>query len=280
MNRFDLKKVYLEITNLCNLNCSFCHGTTRPGKFLSPAEFELLADKLRGSTEYLYFHLMGEPLLHPELSALLEQAGCRGFRVNLTTNGVLLPETSDVLLSAPALHRVNISLQAWEANDLSVSVSDYIDRCAAFAKAAAARGILISLRLWNGGGAASRNSEILELLRDAFPAPWKPGRCNTVLADRVFLERGSKFDWPDISADETGTCFCRGLRDQIGVLCDGTVVPCCLDADGVLALGNLFSEDLDDILESPRARAIYDGFSRREAVEALCRRCGYAARFS
>ena len=274
------KKVYLEITNVCNLSCSFCHGTRRPARFLSPAEFDALTEKLTGSTEYLYFHLMGEPLLHPELGTLLTLAGRRGFKVNLTTNGVLLPKAAETLLSTPTLHRVNLSLQSWEANDPLLPLGDYIGRCADFAGAAADRGILISLRLWNGGGAETRNGEILTLLHDAFPGPWKPAQHNTVLADRVFLEYGSRFDWPDLSADESGACFCRGLRDQIGVLCDGTVVPCCLDAEGTLALGNLFTDTLEEILSSPRARAIYDGFSRREAVEALCRRCGYAARFS
>ena len=274
------KKVYLEITNLCNLNCSFCHGTHRPSRFLSPDEFEILTEKLTGYTEYLYFHLMGEPLLHPELSTLLSLAGRRGFHVNLTTNGALLNNASDTLLSASALHRINISLQSWEANVCSLSLQDYVNQCASFAKAAAACGIIVSLRLWNGGGAETRNEEILELLRCTFPAPWKTAQHNTVLSDRVFLEFGNIFDWPDAAADETGTCFCRGLRDQLGILCDGTVVPCCLDADGVLALGNLFDQELRDILESPRARSIYDGFSRREAVESFCRRCGYAARFS
>ena len=61
------------------------------------------------------------------------------------------------------------------------------------------------------------------------------------------------------------------------MLVDGTVVPCCLDSAGVLDLGNLFQQNLDEVLASPRARAIYDGFTRHKAVEPLCRRCGYAA---
>ena len=102
----------------------------------------------------------------------------------------------------------------------------------------------------------------------------------TGIVQGIFLEYGEKFDWPDPDAGEHSVSFCRGLRDHLGVLCDGTVVPCCLDADGTLALGNLFASDLHSILEGPRARAIYDGFSRRQAVESLCQRCGYAARFS
>ena len=273
------KRIYLEITNLCNLQCSFCHGTARPPRFLSPAEFDLLCGKLEGATDYLYLHLMGEPLLHPALAELLDIAGRHGFRVNLTTNGVLLHDAADTLLSAPALHRVNLSLQAWEANSGMGRLEDYVNQCADFARRAAAAGVLVSLRLWNGGGAEEKNGDILALLHEAFPAPWKQAQRNTVLTDRVFLEFGEKFDWPDADAPERGTAFCHGLRDHMGVLCDGTAVPCCLDADGALALGNLFTQSLDEILASPRARAIYDGFSRRMPAEELCRKCGYAAKF-
>ena len=273
------KKVYLEITNVCNLRCSFCPSTKRPARMLSVPEFELLTTRLQGQTKYLYFHLMGEPLLHPQLSEFLRIAGRKEFYVNLTTNGTLLDKAADVLLNAPALHRINISLQSWEANEENRPLFDYVNSCAAFAQCAAAQGILVSLRLWNGGGAEARNAEILELLHRAFPQEWEKAQRNEVLAPRVFLERGERFDWPAADAAETGTCFCYGLRDQIGILCDGTVVPCCLDAEGALALGSLLECDLDAILSSPRARAIYDGFSGRKAVESLCRRCGYAARF-
>ena len=273
------KRIYLEITNVCNLQCSFCHGTVRPPRFLSPAEFDLLCGKLEGATEYLYLHLMGEPLLHPALGKLLCIAAQHFFRVNLTTNAVLLPEAAQTLCSSPALHRVNLSLQAWEGNFGMGSLENYVNQCADFARRAAAAGVIVSLRLWNGGGAEEKNGEILSLLRTAFPGQWVQAQRNTVLADRVFLEFGETFDWPDIDAPERGTAFCHGLRDHMGVLCDGTAVPCCLDADGALALGNLFTQTLEEILASPRAQAIYNGFSRRIPSEALCRRCGYAARF-
>lgn len=273
------KRIYLEITNVCNLSCSFCPGTQRPAHFLTIEEFTHLAEKLRAHTEYLYFHLMGEPLVHPAPAELLAVAESCGFRVNITTNGTLLSERGSALLSAPAVHRVNISLQSWEANRLHVSLYDYVNSCAAFSRSAAARGILVSLRLWNGGGADTQNGAIIDILRSAFPPPWQQGQKNTVLSERIFLETANMFDWPDPDADEENVSFCRGLRDHIGILCDGTVVPCCLDSEGRLALGNLFNSTLDEILGSPRARAIYEGFSRRVAAEPLCRRCGYASRF-
>ena len=274
MKRF--RKVYLEISNRCNLRCSFCPGTRRiPGAMALP-QFRLLLEKLRPWTDYLYFHLMGEPLCHPNLGAYLALAGEMGFRVILTTNGTLLSRQQELLLNAPALHKVNISLHAFEANDLAVPFGKYLEDCFAYGRAAAGKKLTV-YRLWNEGGADTQNDEILAALREAFPEPWVREPRGTRIGDRVYLEYGEKFDWPDFTAPDLGEkCFCYGLRDQIGVLWDGTVVPCCLDHDGDIPLGNLLQEDLADILASPTAEAILEGFTQGKAVHPLCRRCGFA----
>ena len=275
-----LRKAYLEITNVCNLSCAFCPGTKRAPRFLTIDEFRLLAGKLRGHTEYLYFHLMGEPLLHPELEALLEIADALRFKIMLTTNGTLLPKRQELLVSAPAVHKVNVSLQSFEANE-GGKLEDYLAGCIAFAEAAAGAGKLCEFRLWNRGGWESMNPQIRAILAESFLEPWQKSRNGLRLAERIWLEPGARFDWPDLSLPSLGErCFCYGLRDQVGVLCDGTVVPCCLDREGGIPLGNLFVQDLEDIMSTDRARVVYDGFSRRQAVEPLCRRCGYARRFS
>ena len=277
MKRFQ--KVYLEISNICNLKCSFCPGTKRKPHILQQDAFSILLEKLRPWTDYLYFHLMGEPLLHPNLKEYLSQAGELGFRVILTTNGTLLHKQQEMLLASPGLHKLNISLHAFEANDLKVPFSQYLQDCFAFGKAAEGKKLVV-YRLWNQGGADEKNREILNVLEDYFPKPWVTERRGIRIGNRVYLEYGDKFDWPDLSAEDMGqNVFCYGLRDQIGVLCDGTVVPCCLDHDGELALGNLLTDTLDTILESPRAQAIYTGFQNRKASEELCRKCGYARRF-
>ena len=272
-------KVYLEISNLCNLSCSFCPGTKRQKRAMTEEEFAVLLPKLRPYTDFLYFHLMGEPLLHPKLGSFLALAHSAGFKVILTTNGTLLHERQELLLSSPGLHKVNISLHAFEANDLSVPFAEYLRRCLAFGKAAEGK-VLVSYRLWNSGGADELNDQIQETLKQYFPQNWVQERRGIRIGNRVYLEHGDKFDWPDLNAADGGAqVFCYGLRDQIGILCDGTVVPCCLDHEGDLALGNLFTQDLAEILETPRAKAIYEGFSNRNAAEPLCRRCGYARRF-
>ena len=272
-------KIYLEISNLCNLSCAFCPGTKRQKKALNEEEFSALLPKIRPYTDFLYFHLMGEPLLHPNLEQFLALAGDVGFKIILTTNGTLLPKQQEILLNAPALHKVNISLHAFEANDLAVPFEDYLSGCFTFGKAAEGK-ILIAYRLWNQGGQDEKNDDILAAMSKFFPKPWVQERRGTRIGERIYLEYGDKFDWPDLKAADGGEgVFCHGLRDQLGILCDGTVVPCCLDHEGDIALGNLFTQSMEEILESPRAKAIYDGFPQRKATEELCRKCGYARRF-
>lgn len=278
-----IRKAYLEITNICNLSCTFCHKTTRARRMLTEAEFETLTDRLCG-IEYLFFHLMGEPTLHPLLPRFIEIAKSKGFLPILTTNGSLLAQKGELLLENLP-YKISISLHAPAANSAFADGS-YLENCIDFAKKASEKGCFVALRLWNLGSAEEAENEvILAKLRAAFPNEWERVRRGNGyrLAHKLFLEWGDQFDWPDPFAPEVppdADLFCYGLRDQIGVLCDGTVVPCCLDADGNLALGNLFEDELADILSSPRAKAIYEGFSRRRAAEELCRRCGYARRFS
>ena len=277
MKRFN--KVYLEISNVCNLKCSFCPGTKRNLKIMSEAEFSALLPKLQPYTDYLYFHLMGEPLCHPNLERYLTLAGEYGFKVILTTNGTLLSKQQEMLLRSPALHKVNISLHAFEANDLAVPFEKYLQDCFAFGKAAEGKKLVV-YRLWNQGGADKQNQKILAFMEHYFPKPWVNGRKGIAIGNRVFLEYGDKFDWPDLSAQDGGDqVLCYGLKDQIGVLCDGTIVPCCLDHEGDIALGNLHHESMEDILNKNRTKAIFEGFRNGKATEELCRKCGYAKRF-
>lgn len=277
MKRF--RKIYLEISNICNLRCSFCPGTSRAKRSMSAEEFSSLLPKLQPYSDYLYFHLMGEPLRHPLLAQFLALAGEAGFKVILTTNGTLLKKQQEIMLNASALHKVNISLHAFEANDLNVPFAEYLQDCFAFGKAAQGQKLVV-YRLWNNGGANRENENILAQMAQIFPEPWTQTRRGIRLADGIYLEHGDKFDWPDLSAADGGDrVMCYGLRDQIGILCDGTVVPCCLDHEGDIALGNLFYEDMETILAKEKTQAIYLGFQKGKAAEELCRKCGYARRF-
>lgn len=277
MKRF--RKVYLEISNVCNLSCTFCPGTKRAPRIMTEEEFTYLLQKIQPWTDFVYFHIMGEPLCHPLLGRFLEIAQEIGMRVILTTNGTRIAVCSQTLLSSPALHKVNLSLHAFESNDKLDDFDRYLDDCFTFGKTADGEKIVV-YRLWNQGGNDRLNENILSKMECFFPKPWRQTRTGIGLAPRTFLEFGDKFDWPELTAPDYGeNRFCYALRDQIGVLCDGTVVPCCLDHDGDIPLGNLFHQSMDDIISSFAAKKLYKEFSDRKVTQALCRRCGYANRF-
>lgn len=274
-----LKKAYLEITNDCNMACSFCHGTCRPVRYMNEAEFLRAARELRPVTDYLYFHLMGEPLLHPQLIDFLSIANGMGYKVILTTNGSLLRERGCELIGREGLHKVSISLHAYEVNMMDMTLDEYLDSCFDFCEAASRGGIISVMRLWNAGGEDSLNPYILERMHGRFSGEWKQTYSGYRIDERLFLEWGERFEWPDKDADQCGANHsCYGLRDQVGVLSDGTVVPCCLDADGVINLGNIFTDSITDILASPRAAALAESFKKRNITEPLCTRCDFAKR--
>lgn len=271
-------KVYIEITNICNMNCSFCHGHKRPMKKMTMKEFDYILDKLKGQTEYIYYHLMGEPFTHPELPQFIKLAGEYGYKSIITTNGTLLKSRGDEVLSS-GVHKVNISLHSFEgAND--DAHAKYINELAEFSKKASEKGTIVVFRLWNKGCDGGRNQITFDLLKEKISGEWKENTRGIKIGHKIYLEWGERFEWPDENAEIKGDrFFCYGLKDQFGILCDGTVVPCCLDSDGVINLGNIFNQDIQSILNSQRARDIVDGFKCGVASEDLCKRCGYARRF-
>lgn len=278
-----LKRAYIEITNICNLVCSFCPGTKREKRMMSADEFRALAKKLRSRVGYLYLHVMGEPLLHPQLGEILAIAGELGYRVCITTNGTLVAKRGKDVLSASGLHKVSLSLHSMEGNGAG-ELRSYLEECWDFADTASKSGVICALRLWNIGGEDARNGEILAFLEEKLgesPLAHPQARIGSWrLADKLYLEQAERFDWPDLNAPERDTHFCLGMREQIAVLVDGTVVPCCLDHEGDVPLGNLFAQELDEIMASDRAKAMYEGFTRGCPSEELCRRCGFATRFN
>lgn len=279
-----LKKVYLEIGNICNRSCAFCPGCSRPAKLMSEEEFRIAASQAKTVSDFVYFHLMGEPLLHPDLSKFFCICKDIGLKVIITTNGTLLAEKGDILLGSDALHKVNISLHSFEANTRTEN-DNYFSECFSFAQKASAKGTITVLRLWNKDGDLpgmnTQNEEILLKMKRELQGEWKENTRGVRIREKLFLEWGERFSWPDLSLPElrkNGTCY--GLRDQVGILSDGRVVPCCLDKNGDITLGNVFDTPLAQILNSQRATAIRNGFCKNQYIEPLCRTCGYAGRFS
>ena len=276
-NKKPYSRVYVEITNICNKSCSFCKGTKRKPKMMGEEEFSLLLEKLSPLTDYLYFHLMGEPTVHPKLVRFIELARNAGYHPMITTNGTLLDSLGEKIIAA-GVYKVNISLHSFE-NGSKTDAESYLKSCIDFAKRAEESGVIVTLRLWNGGTGVD-NGIVIEELKQSFPCEWEENNRGARLSGRIFLEYADRFGWPDIEADALGAdVYCHGLSDHFAILCDGSLVPCCLDSDGIMTLGNAFEEDISDILSAQRARNIKEGFRRRNTDEPLCQRCPYARRF-
>ncbi|MFZ4616685.1 MAG: radical SAM/SPASM domain-containing protein [Rectinemataceae bacterium] len=313
-------KLFLEISSACNLSCSFCPPTSRRPEFMERDRFEFLLTRLSGFGDHLYFHLKGEPLLHPALGTFLAIAWERGFAVTLTTNGTLLGLQAKVLLGAPALRKLSVSLHSQVGLE---ELGEYWGGLSTFLDLHRVRPEFpLSLRLWNqvGGRLPAATGRLWELLGGRYPAlrSLDPGGNlprGLRLDEGVYLNPANQFEWPALrtpgrspaSGSDSGPGSespgrnapesvlrpgngssneirvvegrCHGLRTQLGILVDGRVVPCCLDSEGAMSLGNLREQPLGEILASPRARAIRLGFQRHRIVEELCQSCGYRKRF-
>ena len=274
-----MKNVYIEITNVCNLSCSFCPGHKRPPRFMSTAEFEEIIGKTDGNADNIFLHVMGEPLLHPELEEIIKIAdGMQGeTALKITTNGTLLAEKLPILLESKRLKTLCISLHSFEAN-CGGDFEKYIENCLDSAEKVGKTGKFAVLRLWNEGGLDSLNEKIFDLVKTRFPQEnWQKTRRGMRIGDHVFVEFGEKFVWPDggklpesIGDLETD---CHALLTQYAILCDGTVVPCCLDSNGEIPLGNIFEQTPEAILSSPRAKRMRDGIAAHKVTEKLCATC-------
>lgn len=288
-----IDRCYIEITNTCNLDCHFCPKHHRKRRQLSEEEFDLLTDRVRGKVCFLYFHLMGEPLLHPLLPQFVTMAREKEFKTVLTSNGTLLHRAMALLDTLP--HKIQLSLHSHESNARG-QLSEYMDQVMRFSTQAAGKGTCMVLRLWNQGGMDRENEEVMRLIEKYVPKPWKERPDGFRLCDNLYLEFDRKFEWPGgggkaASDDSDGKqeesdgkleaspskskqeYFCKALIKQIGVLSDGSLVPCCLDHDGDVILGNLFHQSLEEILASPRAQALVEGFRHHAATEPLCQSC-------
>ena len=278
MEKKKYSRVYVEITNICNRNCSFCPGTVRKKHKMTLSDFASVAESLRGVTDYIYLHVMGEPLTHPDLRRIIECATEKGFKCAITTNGSLLNERRDDIIGS-GLYKMNLSVHSFEDGEESDHLA-YLSSICDFATAACESGILVVLRLWNRGAEDTLNDRTLEFLKSRLDGEWKWGSRGARIRHKLHLEYGDRFEWPDMEAEDMGdSVFCYGLRDHFGILSDGRVIPCCLDREGEITLGNILDTPIEQILASERAENMLRGFDCRRASEELCRKCGYARRF-
>lgn len=262
------KKIYIEITNGCNLSCSFCIGNKRKIKFMSFDEFKIVLNKVRPYTDYLYFHILGEPLLHPEINKFIKYATDCGFNVNITTNGYMI----DKIKNNNSIRQINVSLHSF-SEKYGVSLNDYLSNI--FDTVLGFSDTYVSLRIWLDN---KYSDQIFNYIVSRFNLKNIDFKNfdKVKITDKIFMSKFHEFIWPDLSNSyysEDGKCY--GLIDHIGILSDGSVVPCCLDSVGGLCLGNIFDDSLDDILNSNRVVNMINGFKKNYKCEELCRHCSF-----
>ncbi len=271
-------RIYIEITNKCNLSCSFCKKSIRPLKEMSVSEFKEIISKVKDYTNTICLHVKGEPLIHSNLNEILKICDDNNINISLTTNGTLLKAKINELISHESLSKIHISLNA-EVNNL-----DYLN---GIFKAVSnfPQDKIIIYRLWaqKENKLDEKSTEIVEKLKEQY-------RLSTETVEKIKKEKNTKidinkyvdkdylFEWPTVSNDKTNG-FCEGLKSQLAILSNGTVTACCLDDDGIINLGNIFEEDLKDILEKDKTQKIIEGFRDNKCVEELCQSCYYKNRF-
>lgn len=295
------KSCYIEITNSCNLNCSFCPKTKRERRFMTPDEYKRIISEIKPFCNYVYLHLMGEPLLHPHLDKILKISEDEKIKTNITTNGTLLKSQTNVLLKASALRKVSISAHSFEANENGKDYDEYVSEVAEFAMKFSNAGKEVVIKFWNNDstnkhvrdskGKNALNEKMLGDLYDYFTKE----KANLLIKDKekylndfatkgnieilkhVYIQQGEKFEWPNQTTEGlTEELKCLGTVSQFGVLASGDIVPCCLDSEGVIKFGNVYNENFKDIIESERFKSFQDSIKRGLPPCALCKKCSFA----
>ncbi len=281
------KIIYIEITNICGLACSFCPPKPLPSKTMSLEFFQKILDEIKPYTNLIALHVMGDPFVLSNLREYLLVAHKNGFLVELTTSGFYMNNHSPSQILKAPLRQLNISLNAYNKNSTNISLDDYLNSIFLYIehKLKHNPSSFINLRVWNLDELESEarfNDEIFRRLREHFGVNLSDvsAKSSIRLAPKVLLHFDNYFEWPSLLSTQLSHAPCHGLSSQLAILCSGVVVPCCLDSDGVIALGDLNTQSLDDILSSDRAKAIKDGFKNGVAIEELCQKCSFKDRFA
>jgi radical SAM protein with 4Fe4S-binding SPASM domain len=258
---------------------------------MSGSTLESTLQEVRDYAERICFHVMGEPLQHPEFPAFIALAQKHSVPIEITTNGTLLNETAQEALLNPTVVQVNFSLQSFLDNFPDANPETYLKNIFSFCHRARnlRPDLYINLRLWNlsdAGSASALNELFFSRIEKEFSTTLNrnvdPGfKKSKNIVDRIYLHFDSRFEWPNPKSphlSEQGTC--HGVRSHIAIHADGKVVPCCLDKEANIVLGRLPEQSFVEIISGVRAEAMRRGFENGKLVEDLCQRCTYVQRFN
>jgi len=284
-------RIYIELTNVCGLSCSFCPTKELPNKEIDLDFFESIIRQAKHYTKEIACHVVGDPLTQSNLHEYLDIIHSHGLKGILTTSGYFLKKHSYDTLFHPCVKQINISLNSFNKNDTSLTFEQYITPVLALCQEKLKREeeCFINLRVWNLDEMMSEidfNNTLFEKLNDTFETAldlksiYKERPKSIRLASKLLVHFDNYFEWPSLKNKNYGHGTCQGLQSHVAILASGKVVPCCLDCDGIIELGDLHLDTLETILESKRSRAMLEGFKEGKAVEELCQKCSYKERFA
>jgi radical SAM protein with 4Fe4S-binding SPASM domain len=281
------QRIHIEITNICNLQCTFCPEVLRPKAIMELDPYEYILKQAAPLTKQVCLHLMGEPLLHPKLDDIFKTTEKYQAKLNLTSNGVLLDKKLPDILNTDCIEQLNFSLQSFKDNfpkkdfkQYFQKILDGVDQILLLKPE-----MYINLRLWNTGTEMIENEDVFSMLEEHFNLEINrqvdvSSIKSKKIVGRLYLHFDSRFDWPAFDYPDQGKLgFCYGLKTHFGIHANGEVVPCCLDKEAQMSLGNIFQAPLAEILSGERAKKIVVGFERGERVEKLCQHCSFIQRF-
>lgn len=275
------KRVYIEITNCCNLHCHFCIHNHRQEKMMSVDDFHHVLKEVNDYSDYIYLHVLGEPLLHPHLDEILSLCDQYHKKVIITTNATLLKKRLNDLLHS-CIQTINVSLHSYYEHHQE----HYLEDIFTCAKVLSSHQIHVNYRFWQlqDGSLNAEMEDLLQQVYHHYQVDHTLVLRNLLrydLAPYIHLHFYALFEWPSLQhslVSEKGRCY--GLKSMCGILVDGSVIPCCLDSKGDITLGNIFQQNMNDILQGERTQQMLQGLQRQKLVEPLCQRCGYRRRFS
>lgn len=271
-----LKRIYIEITNRCNLKCSFCKDTTNDKKDISLKEFEDILLNINHLTDYLYLHIHGEPLLHHNFEGILNLCDKYNYYIQLVTNGTLLNKYPNIL-KHKSLRKLSISFQSIEYSN--ININDLFNTIFNISKDLKDNQYL-EYRLWRSDLLSlPRSKEVLEIIHNNYELKETKRKNSYELAKNIYLSLDNIFSWPDLDNEKEDKGTCLGLIDQVGILVNGKVVPCCMDVNGDIELGDIFKDKLINIINNDKSNNIRENFKKNVLIEDLCKTCGYRKRF-
>ena len=279
MKHKKYRKIYIEITNNCNLHCSFCSPVRKPRRIMTQEEYEEILNKIKDYTDYIYLHVKGEPLLHPQIIEFIKIAEKYQLKVNLTTNGILLPKYVEQLANCKNLNKINISLHC--ENDLPTYFEDVFQSVEKLPNS-----MTVIYRLWtlNNNKLDEKSTKIVERIKDYYQLSTEivdkiKNENNIKISSTIYVDKDNEFVWPSITSNKSSG-YCFALKTHIAILSDGTVIPCCLDSNGIIALGNIFETDLKDIIEGKRYQNLLKSLQDRKPCEELCQSCTFKEKWN